>query len=171
MRFLFALPFLTVSVARLAAQTFAAELSTTVQNLEKSKAAAVAGRDGWLFFGGELRLLSLGQFWGDAASKVSRAHKPDLADPLPAILDFHEQLKARGIALLVVPVPPKAAIYPEKIVAGVDSKMTDPAPMLRRFYDKLHGAGVDVLDLSALFLQNRENARGPVFCKTDSHWS
>ena len=171
MRFFCALFFLTASVGRLAAQDFAVELAKTVQDLEKTKAAAVAGSDGWLFFGGELRLLSLGQFWGDAATKVSRAHKPDLADPLPAILDFDQQLKARGIELLVVPVPPKAAIYPEKIVPGVDVRTTNPAPTLHRFYDKLRVAGVDVLDLSALFLQNRENPRGPVFCKTDSHWS
>jgi SGNH hydrolase-like domain, acetyltransferase AlgX len=171
MRFFCALCFLTVSISRLVAQEFASELAAKVQSLEKTKAAAVAGNDGWLFFGGELRLLSVGQFWGEAATKVSRAHKPDLADPLPVILDFHQQLKARGIELLLVPVPPKAAIYPEKIVAGVDPKTTDPAPALRRFYEKLRVAGVDVLDLSALFLQNRENARGPVFCKTDSHWS
>jgi alginate O-acetyltransferase complex protein AlgJ len=154
-----------------AQQKFATELATTVQNLEKKNAAAGAGADGWLFFGGELRLLSLGRFWGDDAAKVSRAHKPELKDPVPAILDFQQQLKARGIELLVVPVPPKAAIYPEKIVPGFDVKTTDPAPVLHRFYDELRAAGVDVLDLSALFIQNRDHARGAVFCKTDSHWS
>jgi alginate O-acetyltransferase complex protein AlgJ len=154
-----------------AQQKFAAELATTVTNLEKKNAAAGAGVDGWLFFGGELRLLSLGRFWGDDAEKVSRAHKPDLKDPIPAILDFQQQLKARGIELLVVPVPPKAAIYPEKIVPGFDVRTADPAPVLHRFYEELRGAGIDVLDLSALFIQNRDHARGPVFCKTDSHWS
>lgn len=154
-----------------AQQKFAAELATTVQNLERKNAAAGAGVDGWLFFGGELRLLSLGRFWGDDAAKVSRAHKAELKDPVPAILDFQQQLKARGIALLVVPVPPKAAIYPEKIVPGFDVRTTDPAPVLHRFYEELRGAGIDVLDLSALFAQNRDHARGPVFCKTDSHWS
>jgi alginate O-acetyltransferase complex protein AlgJ len=154
-----------------AQQKFVAELAATVQNLEKKNAAAGAGVDGWLFFGGELRLLSLGRFWGDDAAKVSRAHKPELKDPIPAILDFQQQLKARGIELLVVPVPPKAAIYPEKIVPGFDVRTTDPAPVLHRFYDELRGAGIDVLDLSALFIQNRDHAHGPVFCKTDSHWS
>jgi alginate O-acetyltransferase complex protein AlgJ len=171
MRFFAALTLLVAISSRLIAQDFASQLGATVANLEKKNAAAVAGNDGWLFFGGELRLLSLGHFWGSDAAKSSRAHKPDLADPVPAILDFHQQLKARGIELLVVPVPPKAAIYPEKIVTGADVRATDPAPMLHRFYDELRGNGVDVLDLSALFIQNRENARGPVFCKTDSHWS
>jgi alginate O-acetyltransferase complex protein AlgJ len=154
-----------------AQQKFAAELAATVATLEKKNAAAGAGVDGWLFFGGELRLLSLGRFWGEDAAKVSRAHKPELKDPVPAILDFQQQLKARGIELVVVPVPPKAAIYPEKIVPGFDVRTADPAPVLHRFYEELRGAGIDVLDLSAVFIQNRDHARGAVFCKTDSHWS
>jgi alginate O-acetyltransferase complex protein AlgJ len=152
-------------------QKFASELAATFQNLEKKNAAAGAGVDDWLFFAGELRLLSLGHFWGDDARKVSRAHKPELADPIPAIVDFYQQLKARGIELLVVPVPPKAAIYPEKIVPGFDVRSHDPAPTLHRFYDELRAAGIDVLDLSPLLIQNRDHARGAVFCKTDSHWS
>lgn len=154
-----------------AQQKFAAEIGATLQTLEKQKAAAGAGADGWLFFMGELRLLSVGQFWGNEATKVSRAHKPELADPVPAILDFQQQLKAHGIELLVVPVPPKVAIYPEKIVAGFDVRANDPAPLLHRFYEELRNAGVDVLDLSTIFIQNRETTHGPVFCKTDSHWS
>ncbi|HKP04889.1 MAG TPA: hypothetical protein VJU77_16165 [Chthoniobacterales bacterium] len=171
MRFFWALLLSIASAAVVAAQDFPGELGKIVQNLEKTKAAAVAGNDGWLFFGGELRLLSVGRFWGDDARKVSRAHKPELADPAPAILDFQQRLTARGIELLVVPVPPKAAIYPEKIVAGSDARANDPAPTLHRFYEELRAAGVDVLDLSALFIQNRDHQRGPVFCKTDSHWS
>lgn len=154
-----------------AQQKFSTELGGMAQSLEKKGVAAAAGLDGWLFFGGELRLLSLGRFWGNDAAKASRAHKPELADPVPAILDFQQQLKARGIELLVVPVPPKAAIYPDKIVAGFDVRANDPAPTLHRFYEELRAAGVDVLDLSALFIQNRETTHGPVFCKTDSHWS
>jgi hypothetical protein len=171
MRFFFALLLLVANAGWLVAQDFAAELAKTVQDLEKNKAAAVAGSDGWLFFGGELRLLSLGKFWGNDAAKVSRAHKPELADPVPAILDFQQQLKARGIELLVVPVPPKASVYPEKIVPGFDVRAKDPAPVLHQFYDQLRAAGVDVLDLGKLFIQKRDDNRGPVFCKTDSHWS
>ncbi len=122
-------------------------------------------------FAAEFRLLSLGRFWGDEAPKVSRSHKPELADPIPAIVDFQKQLKARGIDLLVVPVPPKAAIYPEKILPGFDVGADDPAPVLHRFYEELRAAGIDVLDLAPLFVQNRDDKRGGVFCKTDSHWS
>ena len=166
-----AAPLLAETALTEAQRKFATELAATVSDLAKKNTAAVAGADGWLFFGGELRLLSLGHFWGNDAAKSSRAHKPDLADPVPAILDFQQQLKARGIELIVVPVPPKAAVYPEKIVPGFDVHANDPAPVLRQFYDELRAAGVDVLDLSALFVRERDDSRGPVFCKTDSHWS
>jgi hypothetical protein len=179
MRFFASLVLLVIAATPLRAETarsepqqkFAADLGAIVANLEKTKTAAVAGTDGWLFFGGELRLLSLGKFWGSDAAKSSRAHKPDLADPVAAIIDFQQQLKAREIELLLVPVPPKASVYAEKIVAGFDVKENDPAPVVHQFYDELRTAGIDVLDLGALFVQKRDDPRGPVFCKTDSHWS
>jgi hypothetical protein len=154
-----------------AQQKLRTELARKVQLSEKKNAAACAEADGWLFFAAEFRLLSLGRFWGDEAPKVSRSHKPELADPVPAIVDFQKQLKARGIDLLLVPVPPKAAIYPEKILPGFNVATDDAAPLLHRFYDELRAAGIDVLDLSPLFIQNRDDKRSGVFCKTDSHWS
>jgi hypothetical protein len=175
MRFFASLLLLAVSAASLPAETaqqkFAAELAATVATLEKKNVAAAAGAEGWLFFGGELRLLSLGRFWGNEAAKVSRAHKADLADPVPPMVDFQQQLKARGIELIVVPVPPKASVYPEKIVPGFDVRGNDPAPVLHQFYDELRAAGLNVLDLGGLFVEKRDDPRGPVFCKTDSHWS
>jgi hypothetical protein len=179
MRFFATLFLLAANVGVLSAETprsevqqkFAGELAGVVASLEKKNNAAVAGADGWLFFGGELRLLSLARFWGSDAAKTSRAHKPELADPVPAIVDFQQQLKAHGIELVVVPVPPKASVYPERIIPGFDVRANDPAPVLHQFYDELRSAGIDVLDLSASFIQKRDDSRGPVFCKTDSHWS
>lgn len=154
-----------------AQQKLRGEFASKVQNSEKKNAAACAAAEGWLFFKAEFDLLSLGPFWGDAAAKVSRSHKAELADPIPAMIDFQKQLKTRGIDLLVVPVPPKAAIYPEKILEGFNVGADDAAPFLRRFYEELRTAGLDVLDLTPLFIQNRDDKRGGVFCKTDSHWS
>src|SRR5436190_18042487 len=133
-----------------AQQRLRGELATKVQVSEKKSAAACAGADGWLFLAAEFRFLSLHCFWGDEAPKVSRSHKPELADPIPAIVDFQEQLKTRGIHLLVVPVPPKAAIYPEKILSRFDVRTDDSAPLLHRFYEALGAAGVEVLDLMPL---------------------
>ncbi len=152
-------------------EKFRAGLASKVQTLEKSNAGAAAGVDGWFFVTAELRMLSVGKFWGADAAKVSHAPKPEQADPLPAILDFNQQLKDRGIALILVPVPPKAEIYPEKVAADLAAPAGDPDPALAAFYDELRKGGVDVIDLAPTFRANKAGEHGPVFCKTDTHWS
>jgi alginate O-acetyltransferase complex protein AlgJ len=127
---------------------------------------AIDGGDGRLFLRAELRHLGAGPFWGEAAAKVSRASTPDKADPLPAIVDFAGQLQRLGIGLLVVPVPCKAAIYPEAI-GGPAAGRLDAAD--RDFYALLREKGVDVLDLTDAFLA--KPGAPTVYCKTDSHWS
>lgn len=140
---------------------------------EQNGTIVAPGLDGWLFFGPELRHVSLGRFWGDDAPTVSRARDPETADPLPAILDFKRQLDAKGVELLIVPVPPKGIIYPEKISDAVQVPI--PVPRLdiahQGFYDILRESGVEVLDLTELFLDNRFHPEGTVYCRHDTHWS
>jgi len=153
------------------AQQFGGALAAKVQLLEKENTAALAGVDGWLFLTSELRFLSIARFWGEDAAKVSNSPRPEWADPLPAITDFNDQLKKRGIQLLLVPIPSKAEIYPEKILPGVDISGRDPTPSLQLFYDELRAKGVDVLDLAPRFLEYRAKEHEALFCKSDSHWT
>jgi alginate O-acetyltransferase complex protein AlgJ len=109
----------------------------------------VRGLDGWLFIGTELRHLGLGRFWGPEAAAVSRASRPEWADPLPAILDFKAQLEGAGIDLVFVPVPAKAAVYPDRVpgLAGADPSLRfDPEDAA--FYQVLREQGVEVIDLA-----------------------
>jgi SGNH hydrolase-like domain, acetyltransferase AlgX len=150
-----------------AAQTkFRADLADEFADLEKKNAGAYSPGGGWLFLASELRFLSLGQFWGESAAKVSRSPKPEWADPLTCIVDFQKQLKARGIDLLLAPVPPKGAVYPEKLDPRVGAGVGEAAPYLHRFCEELRAAGVDVLDLTEKFRKNQD-----MYCKTDTHWS
>lgn len=156
--------------------TFAAQdhfiqsLTEKVAEAEKQKTSVVTGKEGWLFFAPELRHLSVGQFWGDAAKDVSRASNPEYADPLPAILDFKAQLDSVGIELIFVPIPAKATIYPEMI-----SERDKATPRIDeqhlKFHNILRKHGVNVLDLTDLFLQNRSIDAGLLYCKQDTHWS
>ena len=139
-----------------------------------NKAAAgdtmtVVGTDGWLFLRTELRHVGVGPFWGEAAAKVSKASSADKADPLPAIVDFNNQLKAMGIQLLLAPVPCKVFTYPEQVVPGAKGRLDATH---QEFYKLLGEKGVKVVDLQDLF--QKEKAKAPdrlLFCKTDTHWS
>lgn len=138
---------------------------------------AVQGLDGWLFFDQELDHLSSGPFWGDQAAEFSRATSPEFADPLPAILDFHAQLQAVGVELLLVPVPPKAMIYPDFVSQALAQRLTTqdaPArldPVHQEFYGLLREHSVPVLDLTDVFIQERFADQGPLYCRQDTHWS
>ena len=151
-------------------ELFGQSLAEKVTEAEAQETTVVSGKDGWLFFAPELRHLSVGQFWGDAAKHVSRASNPEFADPLPAILDFKAQLDKAGIELIFVPIPAKATIYPEMISEhGIATARTDEYH--QKFYNILREQGVNVLDLTPLFLKNRFTDAGAVYCKQDTHWS
>lgn len=121
----------------------------------------VIGRKGWLFLDRELQHLSAGPITEGPNS-----------NPLPAILDFKKQLERAGIELLIVPVPPKAVIYPSHLVEGIAGELPRFDPHHQEFYDTLERNGIPVLDLVPLFLSNRDNPKlGPLYCKRDSHWS
>ncbi|HEY3964428.1 MAG TPA: hypothetical protein VGM05_07700 [Planctomycetaceae bacterium] len=154
---------------------FLADISKQAAGAEKAARHTIPGREGWLFFVPELRALSVGRFWGNEAVRVSRSSKPEYADPLPAIVDFHEQLHKAGIELLLVPVPAKAAVYPEAISTTIAKPNGDKPPRVdeyhQEFYGMLKQQGVNVIDLLPLYLEHRAGAGGPLYCRTDSHWS
>lgn len=129
-----------------------------------AKGSVVVGRDGWLYFAPELRHLAAERYWGKIAGE----------DPTPAILDFKTQLESVGIELLFVPVPAKAAIYPQYL-PGVDPALRARAdarldPVDRDFLEHLRGQGVEVLDLAVPFLAQAEKG-APLYCRQDTHWS
>ncbi|TSA29428.1 MAG: hypothetical protein D4R65_15205 [Verrucomicrobiaceae bacterium] len=138
-----------------------------VASAEKSQSMTVPGVDGWLFLDKELRHLIAPEFWASGEPQVP-------GDPLPAILDFKRQLDLAGIDLILVPVPAKATIYPDKLDASLDV----PAPLSpqtgetdRAFYKALEENGIRVLDLTDPFLTARAEGLGPLYCRQDTHWA
>ena len=125
-----------------------------------AKTLSVPGADGWLFLDTELRHLGSPKFWASPGGPAVPG------DPIPAILDFKQQLDKAGVDLLVVPVPAKAAIYPEKTPSPAipGAGATD-----REFYKALEARGIQVLDLTDTFLAARDAV--PLYCRQDSHWS
>ena len=146
------------------AQDFATAVKAGLDKADDDSAFAIRGSDpAWRFLVNELKHLQHGDI-GAADLKTINAEG---TDPVPAIAQYNDELKALGVELLLVPVPPKAAIYPEKLIGhpGV-------APSLAAFYKKLAAAGVQVLDLEAEFLKSKAAAPDKqLYCATDSHWS
>lgn len=137
-----------------------AAYGTLAADAEARASGAVTGLEGWLFSVPELRHLAGGPL--------------DAFDPLAVMLGFDRELTARGVELLVVPVPPKAIIYADKV--GVeDPPVPVPVPRLdpnhRAFYALLRSEGIDVLDLTERFLDDRFHGEGPLYCRQDTHWS
>jgi alginate O-acetyltransferase complex protein AlgJ len=136
----------------------------------KSKGGEVPGVDGWLFLKEELAHLAAGKFWGKDAATASMAKNKEFADPVPAIVEYNQLLKDKGITLYLMPVPPKALVYPDKIADGIDlAAATAELALYKEFYALLSASGVQVIDLLPDLLKNRDSSK--VYCQTDTHFS
>lgn len=135
---------------------------------------AFVGRNGWLFYEPSVRYLT-GPGFLDPVQLRKRSRSgaeysgPVQPDPVRAVIDFRDQLRKRGVELVVVPVPVKAAVHPE----GLSSRFSDNPAVLQNasyssFVSGLEREGVFVFDPSSLLAGIRKN--GPVFLKTDTHW-
>ena len=149
---------------------FRAELDRLAREAETAQRIAVGGVDDWLFLATELRLVSLD---GPRETGAGDAATAAESGPVAAVLDLHRQLEALGVELLLAPVPPKSVIFPEKVSGAVAVPVPVPRldPALERLYDRLRAGGVDVLDLTDHFIRERFHAEGPLYCRTDTHWS
>lgn len=127
---------------------------------------AFVGPDGWWFYRPGLQYLTRRPPGGS----IDR----EIAGPLRAILDFRDQLAARGIQLLAVPAPNKESIHPEHLARGIDPPVVPPlAESTRALLAELRAHQVPVLDLFELFgTEKQENpAAAPTYLRQDSHWS
>jgi hypothetical protein len=123
---------------------------------------AVRGRDGWFFYKPGLKYLTQRMPLG-----------PNADDPLPAILDFRDQLAARGVHLMVMPVPNKETIYPEQLSSRASSIPAAISDTTRSLLQRLKSAEVDVVDLFDLFGNSKPRLQdtNAWYLATDSHWS
>lgn len=137
---------------------------------ETSGATVVVGRDDWLFLAAELRHLA------NPPLPHAVPATPE-SDPFSALVDFHRKLAELGIDLILLPVPPRAVVYPDRLFARVPlDEHGTPLRLdagLQAFYRALSAEGVRVLDLTDAFLAARRDdaTLGPVCCEQDTHWS
>ncbi len=133
------------------------------------------GRDGWSYQISELRYGACGPFFGEWAQKAYPKALPEDADPLNAILHFRNELKARGIELVIMPIPVRPIIYPEGVIELGQYSNADTRPHIKPMQDDflklLREAGISEINLTPYFLGNLHHERGPLYCKSDTHWT
>jgi hypothetical protein len=126
---------------------------------------ALVGRDGWLFYK---------PGFDDMVSR-GRGTPGATDEPVAAIVAWRDALAARGIQLLVTPVPNKESIYPDYLTRRAEPGQTVISPPTHDLLSRLKSANVECVDLFALFTQARTNAARagapPLYLEQDSHWS
>ena len=120
--------------------------------LNDTGAKGVLGRNRWLFYRPDLRYLV----------------QPDRLEA--------DQLKERGITLVVMPVPGKPSVYPDLVTwraAGMERQFRSPTLEL---IEALQRQGVVTVDLFAAFQAARESGgltknTGELYLAHDTHWT
>jgi acetyltransferase AlgX (SGNH hydrolase-like protein) len=115
----------------------------------------VPGLDGWLFFRGDLEVAGMAESsTGVALERISFAA---------------EQLRSVGIHLLVVPIPCKWAIYPDRLFKDYTLPAQRLDPWLGKSVILLRQRSVDVLDLTGAMLRARRRGTSDLWIPPDSH--
>lgn len=156
---------LGVLVGPAIAQDKEAAFALEVANRIAGKPSVRGDEDQWLFLVRELRHLSTGRFWEKSWEELA----VNQTNPVPSIVEFQEMLSERGKRLILVPVPAKGRIYPEKLSAAFSLEEVDS---LSGFVAELREAGLAVIDLDAAFREQREaNDDAQLYCAQDAHFS
>ena len=129
------------------------------------------GRDAWLFYRPDVDYIT-GPPFLDAAQMRHRAHSTGAqADPVKAIVEFRNQLTARGVELIAVPVPMKPGIDADKLSARSEPRALLQNPSFSEFKARLQKEGVRVFDPGDAFVQQKSGTTSAsLYLETDTHW-
>lgn len=141
--------------------------------LREGNRKTLIGRDGWLYYGPAISALTgYGPLKPEPDTVAKDPNREPWRSPLPAIVHFNQQLEEQGVELILVPIPVKPMIYPEYLT-GRSAQAPITHPDAEAFFVQLEEAGVEVLDLSGQWFEEKEAAndeRG-VFLRQDTHWT
>lgn len=129
------------------------------------------GRDAWLFYRPDVDYIT-GPPFLDPSQIRHRTHVDRVQpDPIKAIVDFRNQLAARGIDLIVVPVPMKPGIDTDKFSAQAKENTPLQNVSFLEFKARLESAGVRVFDPGPLLIQRKGTLNdASLYLENDTHW-
>src|SRR6478735_6851103 len=114
------------------------------------------GHDPWLFY----------------RADVDHVIGPPFLDPIKAIIDFRNQLAARGIDLVVLPVSVKPSVEGEMLAVSNANRTQAsgalPNPSFNEFKARLEREKVHLFDPAPFLMERGRN--GHRYLETDTHW-
>lgn len=107
----------------------------------------------------------------DLLLQVDLSSRPVGQNPLKSIVRLHEQLKARGIDLIVMPIPDKMSIYPDYLSKEAPADRNVALPV-RRLMWELVEKDIEVVDLQKLYqeFRRKDEDKTPLYYVKDAHW-
>jgi hypothetical protein len=133
---------------------------------------AVPAPNGWLFFRRDLDYVN-GKPFLDPAVQANRSQAESAApDSIAAIVEFHRQLNARGILLLLVPVPVKPCIEAHRFNPALKRPESfRQNASYSAWLNAIEGRGVSVVDPTVLLHERAQRTGEPQYLRTDTHWT
>jgi lysophospholipase L1-like esterase len=108
---------------------------------------------------------------GPQAATADDARETAPADAATAIVAFRDALQARGIHLLVVPMPVKASVYPEQLARHARGADPPVYAHTHALIAELVREGVQTVDLFTVFRVARAETAEQLYLRQDTHWT
>src|SRR5213080_2494368 len=130
------------------------------------------GHDPWLFYRADVDHVIGPPFLDPVRMKHRLQASRVQPDPIKAIVDFHNQLAARGIDLVVLPVSVKPSTEGEMLAVSNANRAQAsgalPNPSFNEFKARLEQEKVRLFDPEPFLMERGKN--GPLYLETDTHW-
>lgn len=126
------------------------------------------GRDAWLFYRPDVDYITGPPFLDPPQMRHRERVDQVQPDPVKAIVDFRNQLAARGIDLIAMPVPMKPGMDADKFSARVEGNAPLHNASFTEFKARLENAGVRVFDPGPSMMRRKNGAS--LYLESDTHW-
>lgn len=126
------------------------------------------GRDSWLFYRPDVDYITGPPFLDPPQMRLRARVDRVQPDPVKAIVDFRNQLAAREIDLIVMPVPMKPGLEANKFSASADETAPLHNASFTEFKARLENAGVRVFDPGPSLMRRKKG--GSLYLESDTHW-
>jgi len=146
------------------------------RTLSDTGSKVMMGRNGWLFYRPDVRYLVEPNRLEVDKSDSTWVQPPDgntcRDNVVRVIVRFRDQLRERGIELLVMPVPGKPAVYPDQLTRRAVGKSRDFHSPTEDLLEALHKQGIQTVNLFGTFRECRRSAPTEnLFLARDTHWT